>query len=146
MHKMKGHVTSGLLFNFWLLLVIFALPQLRWEIQNHDPDNLNQWTEFQFINFITFFSLISAMLLLNCFADKTPRNTTYTKATNPSPEKSSSYLRQIFFQWFDSVTWVGYKRPLTEKDIFDINPDDTSGELVPPFDKYFAESVAKNQR
>lgn len=86
------------------------------------------------------------MLFLNCFADKQPRNTTYVKSDNPSPERSSSFLRQIFFQWFDRTTWVGWRRPLTEKDIYDINPEDTSGELVPPFDKYFAESVEKGRK
>lgn len=146
MHKIAGHVTSGLLFLFWLLLVIFALPQLRWEINNFSPDDLNRWSQFQYINYITYFSLIAVMLFLNCFADKQPRSTTYVKASNPSPEKSSSFLRQIFFQWFDHTTWVGWRRPLTEKDIYDINPEDTSTELVPPFDKYFAESVEKGRK
>lgn len=146
MHKMKGHMSSGLLFNFWLILVIFAIPQLRWELRNYDSENLNSWTEFQFLNYMIYFPLVSIMLLLNCFADKMPRNSTYAKAANPSPEQSSSYLRQIFFQWFDRVTWIGYKRPLTNDDIFDINPDDTSAELVPPFDKYFAASVEKGRR
>lgn len=86
------------------------------------------------------------MLVLNCFADKSPRHSTYTKATNPSPELKSSFLRQIFFQWFDTVAWAGWRKPLTEKDIYDINPDDTSAELVPPFDKYFEESVEKGRR
>lgn len=146
MHKMKGHVTSGLLFLFWLVLVIFAIPQLMWEINNFTPDELNQWTHFQYINYITYFTLITIMLLLNCFADKLPRHTTFTKSSNPSPEQTSSFLRQIFFQWFDKTTWVGYRRPLTEKDIYDINPEDSSKELVPPFDKYFAQSVEKGRK
>ncbi|CRL02706.1 CLUMA_CG015844, isoform A [Clunio marinus] len=148
MHKIKGHMSSGLLFLFWLILVVFASVQLRWEIQNYDSDDLNRWREFQFVNYITYFTLITIMLVLNCFADKKPRKTTYvkTESNNPSPEKSSSFLSQIFFQWFDKTTWVGWRRPLTEKDIYDINPDDTSRELVPPFDKYFQQSVEKGRR
>lgn len=146
MHKMKGHMSSGLLFNFWLVLVIFAVPQLMWELRNYDSAGENSWEQFQYVNYIIYFSLISIMLFLNCFADKKPRHTTYAKSDNPSPEQSSSFLRQLFFQWFDHTTWVGYKRPLTEKDIYDINPDDASRELVPPFDKYFAESVEDGQR
>lgn len=146
LHKKKGHQSSGVLFNFWMLLTVFAIPQLMWEIRNNDSENLNSWTEFQFINYITYFSLVAIMFLLNCFADKRPTTTTYSKTSNPSPEKNSSFLRQIFFQWFDSTTWVGWRRPLTEKDIYDINPDDTSRELVPPFDKYFYESVEKGRR
>lgn len=86
------------------------------------------------------------MLCLNGFADKAPRHTTYHKFNNPSPELSSSFLRQIFFQWFDKTVYYGWKRPITEKDMYDINPDDASRELVPPFDKYFNESVEKNKR
>lgn len=146
LHKKKGHQSSGVLFNFWMLLMIFAIPQLMTEIRNYKSDGQNSWEEFQFINYVIYFSLVAVMFLLNCFADKPPRNSTYTKASNPSPEQSSSFLRQILFQWFDSTTWVGWRRPLTEKDIHDINPDDTSRELVPPFDKYFYQSVEKGRR
>ena len=86
------------------------------------------------------------MLILNCFADKAPRHTTYHKYDNPSAELRSSFLRQIFFQWFDKTVYYGWKNPITEKDMFDINPDDASRELVPPFDKHFNESVERNKR
>lgn len=86
------------------------------------------------------------MLFINCFADKAPRSTTYHKYENPSPELSASFLRQVFFQWFDMTVYQGWKRPLTEKDMYDINPEDASRELVPPFDKYFNESVEKGRR
>lgn len=141
-------MTSGLLFLFWLLLVVFAIPQLRSEIQNYDSEKLTSWTHFQFINYIIYFALITILLLLNCFADKKPRSSTYvvTKVKNPSPEQNSSFLNQILFQWFTHITWIGYRRPLTEADIFDINPENTSRELIPPFDKYFAQSIEKGQR
>lgn len=143
---MKGHISSGLLFLFWLMLVVFAAVQLRWEIQSFDADNLNRWTQFQFYNYIVYFTLIALMLLLNCFTDKPPRNTTYPKSANPSPELRASFLSQLIFQWFDKTTWVGWRKPLTEQDIYDINPNDTSTELVPPFDKYFMESVEKGRK
>ena len=128
------------------MLVCFASPQLRYEIKVYDSNDLNRWTGFQFINYMIYFSLIGTMLFLNCFADKTPRNSTYPKTANPSPELSASFLSQIFFQWFDKTTWIGWRKPLTEKDIYDINPEDTSRALIPPFDKYFQESVEKGRR
>lgn len=146
LHKRTGNMSSGLLFTFWVFMMVFAIPQLRWEIQTRDSDDLNSWTEFQYINYITYFPLVCIMLLLNCFADKPPQKTTLKTTSNPSPEQTSSFLRQIFFQWFDSTTWRGWRRPLTEKDIYDINPEDTSRELVPPFDKYFQESVEKGRK
>jgi ATP-binding cassette, subfamily C (CFTR/MRP), member 1 len=132
------------MFIFWLLLVALAIPQLRFEIQN--VSSLTPWREFQFVNYVTYFVLITTMLLLSCWSDNEPRNTTYAKSSNPSPQLSSSFVNQIFFQWFDRTAWVGWRRPITEKDIYDINPEDTSAELVPPFDKYFNESVEKGRK
>lgn len=144
-HKVKGHRTSGLLFNFWIILMISAIPQLLLEI-NYDANSANEWEQFQYINFIIYFTLITLMLLLNCFADKPARSTTYRKSDNPSPELSSSFLRQLFFQWFDKICLIGWRRPLTEKDMYDINPMDTSHEIVPVFDKHFYASVEKGRR
>lgn len=148
LHKMRGKRSSGVLFCFWLLLTIFAIPQLRTEIKRFEGLESSQnisWDETQFIVYVVYFSCITIMLLLNCFADKAPRNTTYTKYTNPSPEMSASFLSKIFFQWYDVTTWRGWKRPLQEADIYDLNPDDASCELVPPFDKYFQESLEKGR-
>ncbi|KAJ6635068.1 Multidrug resistance-associated protein 1 [Pseudolycoriella hygida] len=147
-HKIKGHSTSGLLFLFWLTLVVFAIPQLRSEIQKNGSENLTKWAKFQFINYVIYFVLISKMLLMNCLADKEPRTSTFvvTKVNKPSPEQRSSFLNQILFEWFTPIMRMGYKRPLTEADIFDINPENTSRELIPPFDKYFAQSLKKGRR
>ncbi|KAJ6635067.1 Multidrug resistance-associated protein 1, partial [Pseudolycoriella hygida] len=147
-HKIKGHSTSGLLFLFWLTLVVFAIPQLRSEIQKNGSENLTKWAKFQFINYVIYFVLISKMLLMNCLADKEPRTSTFvvTKVNKPSPEQRSSFINQILFEWFTPIMRMGYKRPLTEADIFDINPENTARELIPPFDKYFAQSLKKGRR
>ncbi|KAG4077224.1 hypothetical protein HA402_005279 [Bradysia odoriphaga] len=147
-HKIKGHSSSGLLFLFWLLLLICAIPQFRSEIRHYDSENLNSWTQFQFINFIIFFALIIIQLVLTSFPDKKPRLSTFhvKKVKNPSPEPTASFLNRILFHWFTYTTYIGFRRPLTENDIFDINPENTSRELIPPFDKYFAESIEKGRR
>lgn len=121
---------------------------MRSEVENYDSDNLNAWTEFQYVNYLIYFSLISILLILNCFADKTPRVSTFEprKVKNPSPEKKSSFLNQISFNWFTYTTYIGFRRPLTENDMYDIHPENMSRELVPPFDRYFAESVEKGRR
>lgn len=147
---MKGHRSSGLLFNFWLLLLFCSIPQLRWEVNQFNSNNFSDdgltFDGYNFISYVTFFSMVSIMLLINCFADKPPRNTTYPKYSNPSPELSSSYLRQIFYQWFSKTTWNGWRRPLTEKDIYDLNPADSCAELYPPFVKHFNNDVEKERK
>lgn len=100
----------------------------------------------QIVSYTAYFTIICIMLVLNCFADKPPRKTTFDKPTNPSPEQTSSFLNQLCFQWFDKTIYNGWRRPLTDKDIYDVNPENTSKEIFPPFDKHFKESVEKGRR
>lgn len=150
MHRSKGHRTSGLLFTFWLLLAFCSIPQLRWEVNNFNTAHFENdgltWEGYKFISFVTFFSLVSLMVILNCFIDKPPKNSTYPKSTNPNPELNASILNRVFYGFFDKYAWLGWRRPLTEKDIYDINPENASSELVPVFDKNFQESLDKQRR
>jgi ATP-binding cassette, subfamily C (CFTR/MRP), member 1 len=131
------------------MLTVCSIPQLRWEVNNYNTshfENEINWAGFQFINYTTFFTFISVMLVLNCFSDKPPKNASYPKSSNPSPEISASFLRRIFFQWFTKTTWTGWRRPLTEKDVFDINVEDSSAELYPQFAKYFKKIVGNVEK
>lgn len=84
------------------------------------------------------------MTILSAASDKTPKNSTFPKSENPSPELIAGALNQMFFSWFTITTWIGFKRPLIEDDIYDINPQFASNELVPTFDKYFKRSIENN--
>jgi len=148
-HKKRGHRTSGLLFVFWLLLSVCSIPQLRWEVINFHDDNFDPEINlpgFQFINFVTFFSLISLMVILSCFCDKLPRSSTYPKNENPCPELRVSILNKTFFAWMEPVILKGFRRPLEESDVFSINPENSSAELVPVFDKNFKKSQMKKEK
>jgi hypothetical protein len=148
-HLKKGHRTSTFLFIFWLILSICAIPQLRWEVREFNIDFSNSerlWASYHCISFIIFFSLASFMTVLCALSDKEPRTSTYPKYANPSPEMRSGALNQLFYQWFTATAWKGYKNPLTEADIYDINPQFASNELTPKFDKYFGESIERNKR
>lgn len=147
-HERKGHRSSGLLFMFYVLLVFCSIPQLRWEIMRFQASSLDplNYLGFQFIYYVTFFTLISIMLTLNLFTDKPPRYTTYPKYANPSPELSASMVNRAFFFFFDPTAWAGWRRPLTEKNIYDINPENASSELVPEFDKNFQRSLERQKR
>lgn len=93
-----------------------------------------------------YFPLLVILFKLSCFADKEPSESDFPKMEKPSPELSAGYLSQLFFGWFDSMTWKGYKKPLTSDDMWDNLPTNVSSELVPVFDKYWHESVIKGNR
>uniref|UniRef100_A0A1B0D0A2 ABC-type glutathione-S-conjugate transporter n=1 Tax=Phlebotomus papatasi TaxID=29031 RepID=A0A1B0D0A2_PHLPP len=148
LHKKKGIRSSGLMFLFWLMIVFLGIFRFRSQLMNFDPDGNTveeqiDFHTYQYGSMITHFSLCIIALLLNCFSDAPPEDR--IKVGKPSPELSSSFLRKLFFQWFDPMTWKGYRRPLEIDDMWDLNTDDRSRSLVPDFDKYWYQSVEKNR-
>lgn len=65
---------------------------------------------------------------------------------NPCPERESGFLSRILFAWFDSLVWIGYRKPLTKDNLWSMNPEDTSTEVVPVFEKYWEQAVAKAKK
>jgi len=55
----------------------------------------------------------------------------------------ASYPSRILFTWFDVLAWTGYNRPLETKDLWNMNYDDSSREVVPVFDKHWERSLIK---
>ena len=148
LHKKNGIRSSGLMFLFWFSLMFFAIVQYRTEIRFiMSVDSLfnegqSQWRDYKALSYMLYFPLITVSWLLNCVSDKAPVDQKRSKMT--SPELGASFLRVLTFQWFDHVTWHGYRRPLVVEDMYDLLEEDTSTAVTPPFDKYFAESVKKN--
>ncbi|KAL1454350.1 hypothetical protein WDU94_010619, partial [Cyamophila willieti] len=64
----------------------------------------------------------------------------------PSPEYRASFPSKLIFAWFDRTAWLGYKKPLEAKDLFDLNHEDMSREVVSVFDRHWKESLRKAQR
>lgn len=142
-----GLRTSGLQFFFWLFLLIGGIPQLRAQIRDrHRRQALgqeNQYDEYYFASYLIFYIISLAVFILNCYADREPLQTKYPKTQKPFPEKGASFLSRLLFAWFDSMTWKGFRRPLESEDLWDINEEDSSKEIIPIFMKYWDRAVAK---
>lgn len=78
-NKVNGLRTSGLLFLFWLSLVIFSVPTCRTHIRFRESQELNEWDNYQFISFMIFFGSSIIILFVNCFADNEPRESIHQK-------------------------------------------------------------------
>lgn len=146
-----GIRSSGTIFIFWFMRMCFGIIQLRTEIQNKElrgtvsTDSVNFW-EYQYISYIIQYAFICLILVMELFPDQQPSYSDYPDAKNPNPELRSSFFVRLFFAYFDSFTWRGFRNPLTMDSMHDINPQDASRELVPPFDKYWYESVEKGRQ
>lgn len=93
-----------------------------------------------------YFPLVTLQLLVNCVSDQKPLESKYAEQKKPNPEIAASFVRKLFFLWFDSFAWMGYRKPLTTDDMWNIRPEDTSRELVPEFEKHWQASVEKGKQ
>ncbi|XP_053694487.1 multidrug resistance-associated protein 1-like [Sabethes cyaneus] len=148
-----GIRTSGTVFIFWFLKAFFGIIQMRTEAMLHaerdspiGASGIVIFAEYQFVSYTLQYSFICLMVLLETLPDQAPRYSDFPKIKTPNPELKSSFFVKLLFMYFDAFTWRGFRKPLTEGDMYDLNPEDTSRELVPPFDKYWYESVEKGRR
>lgn len=140
-NRRYGLRTSGVQFLFWTILLICGIPQLRTQIrgrklvESHTQND--SYVEYYFWSYLIFYIISLAIWFLNCFADHEPKQMKHPKSENPYPEEGASFLSRLLYTWFDSMAWKGFRRPLEQKDLWDINPKDSSQEIQPLFMKYW---------
>ncbi|KAK0425344.1 hypothetical protein QR680_009152 [Steinernema hermaphroditum] len=136
----SGVLTSGVLFVFWLLLAVCGVPEFRKVLEVVGQDILSHPRLFLFgVHYI----ICCVQLSLSCFADKLHDR---AHSEKESPELHSSFLNQITFQWFDQLTWKGFRRPLSTDDLWNLSESDRSASTVAAFDVHWKEAVRNAER
>nr|CAD7572885.1 unnamed protein product [Timema californicum] len=72
--------------------------------------------------------------------------TTRGGRNNPCPEQAAPFPSRLFFSWFDGFIWTGYRRPLEKTDLWGLNPEDLTQEVVPKFCKHWDRTVRSKER
>lgn len=144
-NRKYGMRASGVLFFFWLLLILSGLPELRSEIVHHYNLSDDENVRYNFVSFMIYYPAIVIMFLLNCFADLPPKDTPYKYEKNQCPENAAGFPSRLTFSWFDPLALTGFRRSLTESDLWALNPQDSSTEVVPKFDKFWQKSLKKRE-
>lgn len=105
-HRKHGIRSSGVLFLFWGLASFFGAAQYRTEIrgaQKTEPDSY-----YQYVSYLIYYPMVLLMLLLNCFADRPPRITKYSKSQvrlisdyffEKCCQSSSLRMYNLYFFW-----------------------------------------------
>ncbi|XP_006630977.3 ATP-binding cassette sub-family C member 2 [Lepisosteus oculatus] len=122
---------SGTLFLFWILSVlceVFAFQTLLREAlaQGSIPDVP------RFCLFYISYGLQVICLILSSFADVSPESFGNIKK---NPEAGASFLSRITYNWFNSMVVKGYKRPLVEEDLWELNQSDATQTIYGKFEK-----------
>uniref|UniRef100_A0A8B9CRU4 Multidrug resistance-associated protein 1 n=1 Tax=Anser brachyrhynchus TaxID=132585 RepID=A0A8B9CRU4_9AVES len=131
--RMKGVQSSGVMTIFWLISLLCATVIFRSKIILA----LNTGAEvdaFRYVTFCTYFILLLVQLILCCFPEQPP----LFSETKPCPEFSASFLSRITFWWITGLMIQGYRRPLEAKDLWSLNKEDTSEEIVQPLNMLYS--------
>ncbi|XP_056148222.1 canalicular multispecific organic anion transporter 1 [Lampris incognitus] len=122
-------VDSATLFIFWVLLVVCDVfpfqTLLREALRQGSVQDLPR-----FCLFYIAFGLEVISLILSNVADVPPEAEERVKK---NPEKGAAFLSRITFNWFNSMIVNGYKRPLVQEDLWELNEADTADYIFQKF-------------
>jgi len=144
--KKRGIQSSGSLFIFWFFLTFCGVFTYISRIKSIS-DGMSQEEEFPFVWNMIYFPLVFGMFVLNFISDAAPKYVEgEIKSDNPSPELSASFPSRMIYHWFNALAWKGYKKPLEYPDLWNLNPRDTSRQVVPRFDYHWEKSLSKKMK
>uniref|UniRef100_A0A671T8S6 ATP-binding cassette, sub-family C (CFTR/MRP), member 2 n=1 Tax=Sinocyclocheilus anshuiensis TaxID=1608454 RepID=A0A671T8S6_9TELE len=125
-------VDSGSLFVFWLLQVLCAVFQFQTLLR----DALNKVLNEEIAD-LPRFCLFYISYGLHC--------PIYNFLSNSlqNPEARATFLSRITFNWFNSMVIKGYKRPLVQEDMWDLNEKDSSQAICQGFEDIMAIELKK---
>uniref|UniRef100_A0A914LYZ1 Uncharacterized protein n=1 Tax=Meloidogyne incognita TaxID=6306 RepID=A0A914LYZ1_MELIC len=128
-----GLATSGVLFNYWLLLAVCGIPRFRESIElwfgENGRDNKDY---FAALLFILYYVVVVKILFISCFADHSRTDEINQKTC---PEPSVSFLNRILFIWFDGIARLGNMRALIIDDLWNLPERDKSKHLTKKFER-----------
>ncbi|KAL4236836.1 hypothetical protein ACF0H5_005222 [Mactra antiquata] len=98
--KRYGPLTSGVLFSYWILMIVAEMVGLYSYITNETYCKTH-------VVFYVYFTLLCVQLFIHCFAEK--ESPTATSSTVPCPLDVSSVLNRISFYWMTSIVYSVFK-------------------------------------
>ncbi|XP_066550054.1 ATP-binding cassette sub-family C member 2 isoform X2 [Amia ocellicauda] len=130
---------SATLFLFWLLSVLCEV----FPFQTLLREALIQGTIADLPRFCIFYisyGLHVTCLILSAFSDTPPESEDTVKK---NPEAGASFLSRITFNWFNSMITQGYKQPLVQEDLWELNPSNSTHTICHEFEERMNWEVKK---
>ncbi|XP_076819730.1 multidrug resistance-associated protein 1-like isoform X2 [Clavelina lepadiformis] len=148
--RKHGLMSSGLLTCYWILFIVLWAFVFKSQVELLlSGKKLTQGQIFRCITFFMSYVCVLVLFVTSFFVDMPSvlppqdpfaedhceSSTAYSitaerkKKFNPCPEPSSSFLSRIMFEWFSRMVWNGYKRPLVQDDLWDLNREDKAGRV-----------------
>ncbi|XP_015783925.1 multidrug resistance-associated protein 1 [Tetranychus urticae] len=137
LYRRKGAHTSGLLFIFWLLMTIYSSINFSTLIASLKYPSVQSWSfdKSDIINKSLQTSATICQLILYCFAD-TRRQVFTEDVQNECPYASSSFISRLLFFWYDSMALKGFRKTLTQGDMWNLISDNQTQTIEKHFDPH----------
>lgn len=153
----KGVISSGIVFFFWLLLVLFGIVPFRSKIkQAQDMGKVEDM--FRLVTFYIYYALVLLEFLLHITADTSAmqkalpderqpllkgKKIVVQEARNACPEEKASFLSRITFTWLTPMIRLGYKRKLVFNDLYQLLHRDRCKTIWPQLDREWQKELRK---
>lgn len=126
--RRKRLVTSGIHFIFFLLLflstLVFFVTIISRQLKGDTDRDVFQVVIMSMQSFLSLLQLILLSFPHHAHYDSIPPSSFTKENRVPCPENRASFISRVFFNWIRNIVYLGYKKSLTEKDLFDLNPRD----------------------
>ena len=141
MHTERKHgvINSGPLFIFWALLAFLGFFQLFTYASSADTQD-----SYRMVVYIVFYVFLIAQLVLSCFVDVLPVE--LARDSKVSGETKASFLSYLTFHWLTDLCWTGFRKTLTQDDIFSLHPRDRGENVTPILEGYWNAELAKKEQ
>uniref|UniRef100_A0A7N6AV46 Copper homeostasis protein cutC homolog n=1 Tax=Anabas testudineus TaxID=64144 RepID=A0A7N6AV46_ANATE len=136
--RREGVVDSATLFVFWLLLVLCDI--FPFQTLLREALALGEVRDVpRFCLFYISFALELIALILSAVAD-VPLEA--KEVAKKNPEAGAAFLSRITFNWFNSMAVKGYKQPLTQEDMWELNESDSTAHINQRFQHFMESELA----
>ncbi|NXN86769.1 MRP1 protein, partial [Bombycilla garrulus] len=143
--RIKGVQSSGVMTIFWFISLLCATVIFISKIK-HALNTGADEDAFRYVTFCIYFVLVLVELILCCFPEQPPLFSETVNDPNPCPEFSASFLSRVTFWWITGLMIQGYRSPLEAKDLWSLNKEDKSEEVVPGLSRNWAKEWSKTKR
>ncbi|CAO3692121.1 unnamed protein product [Rhizopus stolonifer] len=133
----RNRVSSAILLFYWLFVIMVQSVKLRTRLLNHDY-------ETQLTQFILFgiYSGLSAVIFCLENVSK-PKGQYILLEENDSPEEMSNIFSRLTFGWMTPLMRLGYQKPLTMDDLWNLPKSDQSAAVSERFQHNWDKEMQK---
>ncbi|XP_043991808.1 ATP-binding cassette sub-family C member 2-like [Gambusia affinis] len=132
-------VDSASLFLFWLLLVLCDI--FPFQTLLREALRLGEVRDVpRFSLFYISFGLEVIALILSALADISPETKELVKK---NPEAGATFLSRTTFNWFNGMVVKGYKKPLVQEDMWELNEVDSISYISQRFSHHMQLELGK---